>query len=98
MSRKHESVGLCWQVYDTHGLGVVVLTALSNKEWIKEDELAAELNIHAKQLRRALRYLEQEQVIMREHVRETKRMQTKGALAVATGKAFTLQWHNMYES
>lgn len=41
------------------GLGVITLDALAKREWVKEDELAAELKVHSKVLRRVLRYFEQ---------------------------------------
>ena len=41
------------------GLGVITLDALTRREWVKEDELAAEIKVHPKVLRRVLRYLEQ---------------------------------------
>ena len=41
------------------GLGVITLDALARREWVKEDELAAEIKVHPKVLRRVLRYLEQ---------------------------------------
>lgn len=44
---------------DTTGLGVVLLTALTERQWVDEDDLAAELKLHPKMVRRALRYLEQ---------------------------------------
>lgn len=41
------------------GLGAVALDALARREWVKEDELAEQLKVHPKVLRRVLRYLEQ---------------------------------------
>ncbi len=41
------------------GLGAVALDALVRREWVKEDELADQLKVHPKVLRRVLRYLEQ---------------------------------------
>ena len=41
------------------GLGAVALDALTRREWVKEDELAEQLKVHPKVLRRVLRYLEQ---------------------------------------
>jgi hypothetical protein len=36
----------------------VLLTALTEREWVKEDDLASDLQLHPKMVRRALRYLE----------------------------------------
>lgn len=44
---------------DTTGLGIVLLTALAERQWVKEDDLARDLSLHPKMVRRALRYLEQ---------------------------------------
>ncbi|KAK9822848.1 hypothetical protein WJX81_003226 [Elliptochloris bilobata] len=52
------------------GLGAITLDALTRREWVKEDELAQQLKVHPKVLRRVLRYLEQEQLVAREHRRE----------------------------
>ena len=41
------------------GLGAIALDALTRREWVKEDELALQLKVHPKVLRRVLRYLEQ---------------------------------------
>lgn len=41
------------------GLGAIALDALTRREWVKEDELAQQLKVHPKVLRRVLRYLEQ---------------------------------------
>jgi hypothetical protein len=44
---------------DTTGLGRVLLGALTERQWVKEDDLASDLSLHPKMVRRALRYLEQ---------------------------------------
>ncbi len=41
------------------GLGVIILDSLLRREWVKEDELAADLKIHPRILRKALRWFEQ---------------------------------------
>ena len=50
----------------THGLGILLLDALCGPgkdgktvEWINEDVLAEYMNLHVKQARKALRFLEQ---------------------------------------
>lgn len=52
-------------------MGVLILDFLTSQQWIKEDILAEKLQLHSKQVRRVVRYLEQEQLVMREHVRHT---------------------------
>eukprot|EP00884_Botryococcus_braunii_P006430 jgi/Botrbrau1/15789/Bobra.4_1s0140.1 len=61
------------------GLGVILLEALTVREWVKEDELAEELKVHPKVVRSALRYLEQQQLVTREHRKETKRRRRSNA-------------------
>ena len=41
------------------GLGVIIFDSLLRREWVKEDELAADLKIHPRILRKALRWFEQ---------------------------------------
>ncbi len=41
------------------GLGVIILDSLLRREWVKEDELAADLKVHPRILRKALRWFEQ---------------------------------------
>lgn len=44
---------------DTRGLGVVILTALTEEQWVEEDEFARKLNLPPKVVRKAMRFLEQ---------------------------------------
>ncbi len=44
---------------DSTGLGVVLLTALSQRQWVEEDELARSLSLQPKLVRRAMRFFEQ---------------------------------------
>ena len=53
------AVSLCLAQAAFPGLGAIVLDALTRREWVKEDELALQLKVHPKVLRRVLRYLEQ---------------------------------------
>ena len=41
------------------GLGVIVLDGLLRREWVKEDELASDLKIHPRIMRKSLRWFEQ---------------------------------------
>ena len=54
----HESVNAVLQA-PLIGLGVIILDSLLRREWVKEDELAADLKIHPRILRKALRWFEQ---------------------------------------
>ena len=65
------------------GLGAVLLDALAEREWVREDDLFASLGLHAKPARRALRYLEGEQLVAREHRKEAARPRA-GQAAVAS--------------
>ncbi|GBF98212.1 hypothetical protein Rsub_10712 [Raphidocelis subcapitata] len=77
---------------DTTGLGRVLLAALTERQWVKEDELASDLNLQPKMARRALRGQREgartldatalEQLLQREHRRETKRQIKKEAAAL----------------
>ena len=53
-----------------------------------EVDLAAELGLHHKQARRALRFLEGEQLVMAEHIRLQKRRLARDAIGIATGASF----------
>lgn len=72
---------MCVQQADNTGLGVVILDMLCGLEWVGEHDLAVRLNLHIKQIRRVMQYLEQEQLVMREHIR-IKQQQRKGALMI----------------
>eukprot|EP00898_Chlorokybus_atmophyticus_P004807 jgi/Chlat1/5327/Chrsp35S08985 len=65
------------------GIAVVIVDALTRRQWVKEDELAKDLRMHPKQLRRAIRVLEEEQLVIREHRREGKKDAQLFALAMA---------------
>ena len=47
-----------------------MLDALTRREWVKEDLLAGELGLHPKQVRKCLRFLAQDQLVVREFRRE----------------------------
>lgn len=40
------------------------------RQWVREEDLAKDLKLHSKQLRRTLRFLEEEKLIMRDHRKE----------------------------
>ncbi|KAG0485340.1 hypothetical protein HPP92_009216 [Vanilla planifolia] len=56
---------------DNRGMAVVVLDALTRRQWVREEDLAKALKLHSKQLRRTLRYFEEEKLVSREHRKET---------------------------
>ncbi|CAJ1944346.1 unnamed protein product [Sphenostylis stenocarpa] len=55
---------------DNRGIAVVVLDALTRRQWVREEDLAKDLKLHTKQLRRTLRFFEEEKIITRDHRRE----------------------------
>ncbi|CAI9098661.1 OLC1v1035346C1 [Oldenlandia corymbosa var. corymbosa] len=55
---------------DNRGIAVVVLDALTRRQWVKEEDLAKALNLHSKQLRCTLSFLESEKVVTRHHRKE----------------------------
>lgn len=78
--------------FDNRGIAVVVLDALTRRQWVKEDDLAKDLRLHPKQLRRTLRILEEEALIVREHRRETiKGVKAYNAAIAATNDGSTNQ-------
>lgn len=56
---------------DNRGIAVVVLDALTRRQWVREEDLAKVLKLHSKQLRRTLRLLEEDKMITRDHRKET---------------------------
>ncbi|KAJ4835520.1 hypothetical protein Tsubulata_023295, partial [Turnera subulata] len=71
---------------DNRGIAVVVLDALTRRQWIREDDLAKDLKLHSKQLRRTLRLFEEEKLITRDHRKET----AKGAKMYSAAVAATV--------
>lgn len=54
----------------SRGLAVVVLDTLMRRQWIKEEELAKDLQLHAKQLKKVLKVLQDEGVVVRDSRKE----------------------------
>ncbi|KAH1118120.1 hypothetical protein GLYMA_17G121700v4 [Glycine max] len=55
------------------------------RQWVREEDLAKDLKLHTKQLRRTLRFFEEEKIITRDHRRETaKGAKIYGAAVAAT--------------
>ncbi|KAL0301857.1 UNVERIFIED_CONTAM: hypothetical protein Sradi_6462500, partial [Sesamum radiatum] len=55
---------------DNRGIAVVILDALTRRQWIREEDLAKDLKLHTKQLRRTLRFFEEEKLVTRDHRKE----------------------------
>lgn len=71
---------------DNRGMAVVVLDALTRRQWVREEDLAKDLKLHSKQLRRTLRFFEEEKLVTRDHRRETaKGAKIYSAALAATG-------------
>ncbi|KAL1824732.1 hypothetical protein ACET3Z_011510 [Daucus carota] len=75
---------------DNKGLAVVVLDALTRRQWVREEDLAKDLKLHAKQLRRILRFFEEEKLVTRDHRKET----AKGAKIYSAAVAATADGHH----
>ncbi|KAG9459188.1 hypothetical protein H6P81_003696 [Aristolochia fimbriata] len=56
---------------DNRGMAVVILDSLTRCQWVREDDLAKDLRLHSKQLRRTLRFFEEEKFISRDSRKET---------------------------
>ncbi|CAA3013619.1 general transcription factor IIE subunit 1 [Olea europaea subsp. europaea] len=71
---------------DNRGIAVVVLDALTRRQWVREEDLAKDLKLHSKQLRRTLRFFEEEKLVTRDHRKETaKGAKIYSAAIAATG-------------
>ncbi|KAL5726069.1 hypothetical protein ACHQM5_009140 [Ranunculus cassubicifolius] len=74
---------------DNRGMAVVILDALTRRQWVREDDLAKDLKLHSKQLRRTLRFFEEEKLVTRDHRKETARgvkVHSAAVAATADGK------------
>ncbi|KAI5660152.1 hypothetical protein M9H77_28945 [Catharanthus roseus] len=71
---------------DNRGIAVVILDALTRRQWVREEDLAKDLKLHSKQLRRTLRFFEEEKLITRDHRKET----AKGAKIYNAAVAATI--------
>ncbi|KAJ4713333.1 transcription initiation factor IIE subunit alpha-like [Melia azedarach] len=72
---------------DNRGIAVVVLDALTRRQWVREEDLAKDLKLHSKQLRRTLRFFEEEKLVTRDHRKET----AKGAKIYSAAVAATTE-------
>ncbi|KAK1367281.1 HTH TFE/IIEalpha-type domain-containing protein [Heracleum sosnowskyi] len=69
---------------DNRGLGVVVLDALTRRQWVRDEDLARDLSLSTKQVRRILRFFEEEKLVKRDHMKESAQIYSNAAVA-ATG-------------
>ncbi|KAF9610550.1 hypothetical protein IFM89_023215 [Coptis chinensis] len=58
-------------------------------QWVREEDLAKDLKLHSKQLRRTLRFFEEEKLVTRDHRKET----AKGAKLFSAAVAATADGH-----
>lgn len=49
---------------------VLCHTLCFRRQWVREEDLAKDLKLHSKQLRRTLRFFEEEKLVTRDHRRE----------------------------
>ncbi|OVA05042.1 Transcription factor TFIIE [Macleaya cordata] len=75
---------------DNRGMAVVILDALTRRQWVREEDLAKDLKLHSKQLRRTLRFFEEEKLVTRDHRKET----AKGAKIFSAAIAATADGHH----
>nr|CAB3499756.1 unnamed protein product [Digitaria exilis] len=77
---------------DNRGMAVVVLDALTRRQWVREEDLAKALKLHSKQLRRILRFFEEEKLVTRDHRKESAKgakMHNAAAAAAADSQSVT---------
>ncbi|KAH9778509.1 transcription initiation factor IIE subunit alpha [Citrus sinensis] len=64
---------------------------LGGRQWVREEDLAKDLKLHSKQLRRTLRFLEEEKLVARDHRKETAKgakIYSAAVAATADGQPF----------
>ncbi|KAK3157471.1 hypothetical protein QOZ80_2AG0122830 [Eleusine coracana subsp. coracana] len=77
---------------DNRGMAVVVLDALTRRQWVREEDLAKALKLHSKQLRRILRFFEEEKLVTRDHRKESAKgakVYNAAAAAASDGQPVT---------
>ncbi|RHN42063.1 putative transcription initiation factor IIE subunit alpha, TFIIEalpha/SarR/Rpc3 HTH [Medicago truncatula] len=70
---------------DNRGIDVVILDALTRKQWVREEDLAKDLKLNTKELRRRLQSFAEEKIITRDQRKET----AKGAKIYSAAVAAT---------
>ncbi|KAK1385433.1 HTH TFE/IIEalpha-type domain-containing protein [Heracleum sosnowskyi] len=66
---------------DGRGLAVVVLDALTRRQWVRDEDLAKDLQLSTKQLRQILRIFEEDRLVKRDHMKESAKIYTSAAVA-----------------
>ncbi|ESQ55308.1 hypothetical protein EUTSA_v10025149mg [Eutrema salsugineum] len=69
---------------DDRGIAVVVLDSLTRRQWVREEDLAKDLRINAKLLRKILRHFEEQKLVKRHHRKEKNAKIYSGAVAATT--------------
>uniref|UniRef100_A0A061QQU5 Transcription initiation factor TFIIE subunit alpha n=1 Tax=Tetraselmis sp. GSL018 TaxID=582737 RepID=A0A061QQU5_9CHLO len=62
-----KGVAVAKKKFDSTGLALIVLDALTRREWTEEEKLAEALKVNPKLLRKTVRELERQQILKREH-------------------------------
>ncbi|VVB12274.1 unnamed protein product [Arabis nemorensis] len=79
---------------DNRGIAVVVLNALTRRQWVSEEDLAMDLNLGATQIRKIIRHFEEEKLVTRYQKKETvKRAKPKTVAATTNGQAEKFRPH-----
>ena len=65
--------------YDNSRIAEVLVDALTRRTWVKEDDLANAVLLSAKQVRKALLYLEEQRLVTRAHVKEKDKDREAGS-------------------
>ncbi|KAF2547557.1 hypothetical protein F2Q70_00019262 [Brassica cretica] len=71
---------------DEEVIGIITLEDVFEEllqQWVREEDLAKELKLHAKQLRKIIRHFEEQNLIMRDHRKETAKGAKMYSVAVA---------------
>uniref|UniRef100_A0A1J3F7T7 General transcription factor IIE subunit 1 n=1 Tax=Noccaea caerulescens TaxID=107243 RepID=A0A1J3F7T7_NOCCA len=68
---------------ESRGTAVVVLDALTRRQWVREEDLAKDLRVNAKQLRKILRHFEEQKMVMRYERKETAKRAKMYSVAVS---------------
>ena len=68
----------------------MLVDALTRRTWVKEDDLANAVLLSAKQVRKALLYLEEQRLVTRAHVKEKDKDRAPHARARAVRTRWTI--------
>lgn len=78
---------------DNRGIAVIVLDALTRRQWIREEDLAKALHLQLKQLRRTLQILKDDKLVAKDQRKET----AKGAKIFSAAVAATSNGHRNFK-